>query len=329
MERKINIVAVIIAIILTVVGTIIVGKYLIQSEPVLIQGTFECKQYKASSKIPGRILEMKVEEGQKVVKGSVLYTIATPELDAKKEQVAALASAAQALEDKAQAGARAQQIEGALNLWQKAQAGLELAKKTLERVENLYKDGVVPEQKLDEARANFNAMTASESAAHSQYDMAVEGAQKEDKAAAAAKVRQAKGALKEVDSYLNDACICSPIDGEIATIISEEGELIGSGYPVVTVLDTDDSWATFNIKEDMLPKFQVGKHIPGFIPALNTTADMEVTYISVLADFATWSATRAQGAFDIRTFAVKMRPTEYVENIRPGMTVIINWTELQ
>lgn len=328
MNKRINVVAITIAVICLALGLVIVGRFLLKNEPVLVQGTFECKQYKASSKVPGRILEMYVEEGQKVAKGDLLYTIATPELDAKMEQAQAVSKAAMAVDAMAEAGARQQQIEGALNLWQKAQAGKELAKKTLDRVKNLYNEGVVPEQKLDEATANYNAMVATEKAAHSQYDMAVEGARKEEKEAAAAKVRQAMGVVHEVESYLKDACIYSPIDGEVSTIISEEGELVGSGYPVVTVLDNDDCWATFNIKEDMLPKIHQGQHIPGYVPALDVTIDLEVTYISVLADFATWSATKAQGSFDIRTFAIKMKPCVKVENVRPGMTAVINWSEI-
>lgn len=327
--KKINIFGILTAIIVIVIAIIALGWYLVKSEPIMIQGTVECTTYKASSKVPGRIDAMKVSQGEKVEKGQLLYVLSTPELNAKLQQAEAVRSAAKALDDKATAGARSQQIESALNMWQKAQTGKELAKKTYERVQNLYRDGVVPTQKLDEAKANYDAMVATESAAHSQYRMALEGARKEEKAAAAAQVRQAQGAVKEVESYISDAMVYSPATGEISTVISEEGELVGSGYPVVTVLDLTDVWITFNIKETMLPKIQMGKKIEAYIPALDRNIELEVTYIAVQADFATWNATRTQGGFDIRTFAVKMKPTAAVEGLRPGMSAIVNWSKIE
>lgn len=327
--KKINVFGILSAILVIVIAIIALGWYLVKSEPVLIQGTVECTSYKASSKIAGRIDAMKVKQGEAVEKGQLLYTLSTPELDAKLQQAEAVRSAAKALDDKAVAGARSQQIESALNMWQKAQTGKELAKKTYERVQNLYRDGVVPAQKLDEAKANYDAMVATENAAHSQYRMALEGARKEEKAAAAAQVRQAQGVVKEVEAYLGDAMIYSPVAGEISSIISEEGELVGSGYPVVTILDLNDAWITFNIKETMLPKIEIGKSIEAYIPALDKNIALEVSYIAVQADFATWNATRTQGSFDIRTFAVKMKPTEAVSGLRPGMSAIVNWSAIE
>ena len=327
--KKINVFGISITILVAIVAIILIAICLVERRPELIQGTVECKQYKASSKIPGRIESIKVEQGQHVQKGELLYTIDTPELDAKLAQVEALHSAAKALDSKAQNGARSQQIEAALNLWQKAQAGKELALKTLQRVQNLFKDGVVPQQKLDEATANYNAMCASESAARSQYDMAVEGARSEDKEAAQAKVRQAQGAIDEVQSYRRDGFIYAPATGEVSSVICEEGELVGSGYPVITIVDQEDSWLMVNIKETMLPKIQIGKIIKTYFPALDRTIDMKVNYISSLADFATYNATKTQGSFDVRTFAIKMVPVEPIKDLRPGMSGVINWTELK
>ena len=271
---------------------------------------------------------MKVSEGEHVEKGQLLYMLSTPELDAKLQQAEAVKSAASALDAAAVAGARIQQIEAALNMWQKAQAGLELARKTFERVKNLYDQGVVPAQKLDEASANYEAMKATAQAAKAQYTMARDGARKEDKEAAAAKVRQAEGAVNEVESYINDAMVYSPVTGEVSTIIAEQGELVGSGYPVVAILDTSDMWVTFNVKETLLPHIKVGTRMTGYIPALGYDTEFEVTYIAVQADFATWAATRTQGGFDIRTFAVKARPVESGAGLRPGMSVLVDWDKI-
>ena len=326
--KKRNVIWLIIAVVVIIAVVALVGWYLKRTEPTIIQGTVECTTYKASSKIAGRIEEMKVEQGDHVTKGQLLYVLSTPELDAKLRQAEAVKSAATALDQKALAGARVQQIEAALNMWQKAQAGKELAQKTYDRVKALYDKGVVPEQKFDEADANYRAMVATEMAAKAQYDLAVAGASKEDKDAAAAQVQQAEGVVSAVESYISDAMVYAPVDGEVSTIIAEQGELVGTGYPVVAILDTTDTWVTFNIKETLLPKITVGMKMTAYVPALDRNVELEVTYISVQADFATWSATRTQGSFDIRTFAVKARPVTDVENIRPGMSVLVNWDEL-
>lgn len=148
------------------------------------------------------------------------------------------------------------------------------------------------------------------------------------KEAAAAQVRQAEGAVSEVESYLSDALVYAPVTGEVSTIIAEAGELVGTGYPVVAILDMSDVWVTFNIKEDLMPDIHIGTRMTGYIPALDRSVEFEVTYIAVQADFATWSATRTQGGFDIRTFAVKAKPTQDVEYIRPGMSVLVNWKDI-
>ena len=326
MNRKI-IWSVIITIALIIIVAL-VGHHLKHSEPIILQGTVECTTYRASSKIAGRIEKMNLHEGQHVTKGELLYTLSTPELNAKLQQAEAAKSAATALDQKALAGARTQQIEAARNLWQKAQAGRVLSQRTFERVKTLYEQGVVAAQKFDEAEANYQAMVASEAAAKAQYELALDGASKEDKEAAAAQVQQAEGAINEVESYISDAMVYSPVDGEISSIIAEQGELVGSGYPVVSIIDTTDIWATFNVKENLLPKIKIGGKMVAYIPALDRDIEFEIRYISVQADFATWSATRTQGGFDIRTFAVKAYPIGNAEGLRPGMSVLIDLNQL-
>ena len=326
MNRKI-IWSAIITIALIIIAAL-VGYHLKHSEPIILQGTVECTTYRASSKIAGRIEKMNLHDGQHVTKGELLYTLSTPELNAKLQQAEAAKNAATALDQKALAGARIQQIEAARNLWQKAQAGRVLSQRTFERVKTLYEQGVVAAQKFDEAEANYQAMVASEAAAKAQYELALDGASKEDKEAAAAQVQQAEGAINEVESYISDAMVYSPVDGEISSIIAEQGELVGSGYPVVSIIDTTDIWATFNVKETLLPKIKIGGKMVAYTPALDRDIEFEIRYISVQADFATWSATRTQGSFDIRTFAVKAYPIGNAEGLRPGMSVLIDLNQL-
>lgn len=293
------------------------------NQPIM-EGVVECKTYRASSKLAGRIDSLFVREGDWVEQGELLYTISTPELDAKLQQVAALESAAEALNMEVEHGTRKEIIRTARNMWQKASAGRDLAEKSYIRIKNLYDKGVVPRQQYDEALANFEAMKATENAAKAEYDMALDGATKEQRSAIAAKVREAQGAVDEVKSYLRDARVYAPVSGRISNIISEPGELISTGYPVVTILDLSDIWVVFNIKENDMSDITYGKYLRCYIPALDTHTMLEVTYIASEANFATWSATRAREGFDIRTFEIHARPLDNKNTLLPGMSVIIN-----
>ena len=326
MKRN-NVIGITAAAAVIVLSVVLISRYLDKRTPLLIQGTVECTTYKASSKVPGRIDEMKVEEGDRVEKGQLLYMLSTPELEAKLRQAEAVKSAAAALDAAAVAGARIQQIEAALNMWEKAQAGLELARKTYERVRNLYDDGVVPAQKLDEAEANYKAMEATALAAKAQYDLAADGARKEDKEAAAARVRQAEGPSARSNLYRRRDGLLAR-DGRGFDRHRRGGRaggqrLSGGGHSrhVGHVGDIQR-------QGDAAPGHEARDADDGFVPALDRDVEFEVTYIAPQADFATWAATRTQGGFDIRTFAVKARPVSAAENMRPGMSVLVDWDKI-
>lgn len=188
----------------------------------------------------------------------------------------------------------------------------------------LFKKGVISAQKRDEAEANYNAMKATESAARSQYEMAKKGAQIEDKEAAAAMLLAAKGSVAQVESVLADSYLTAPIDGEISDIFPNEGELVGTGAPIMNVLNLNDMWVTFNVREELLQNLTMGKEIPAIIPALgNKEITLKIYYIKDLGTYAVWRATKVSGQYDAKTFQIKARPTAPVENLRPGMSVLL------
>ena len=300
-----------------IIGSITYGK-----TNEIMQGQMETTEYRVSSKIPGRIMEFRVKEGQKVKAGDTLAIIEAPEVKAKKAQAEAVKTAAVALNDKAEAGAREEQIQGAYELWQKAKVNRDIWEKSFKRVSNLYKEGVVSEQKYDETKAQYDAAIATEKAAKSQYDMAVKGAQKEDKAMAAAKVEQAKGVVEEVDSYISETILLAYADGEVTDIFPHIGELVGTGAPIMNIAMMDDMWATFNVREDHLRNMPLGSQFTAEFPALGASVVMEVTYMKDRGDYAAWKATKQTGQYDLKTFEVRAVPTAKVEGLRPGMTVI-------
>lgn len=318
------------AIIYTIFAVVIIAIIILLSwhftninRPTL-QGIIECKRYVASSKIAGRIDSLFVEEGDWVERGERLYCISTPELHSKLKQVEALQAEANALNEQVDKGARKQQIEAAYSMVQRAEAGTTLAEATFQRIERLYERGVVARQEYDEAKANLEAMRSNLLAAKAEYSLAQSGATREQRQMAAAKLDEAKAAVEEVNTYINDADVRAPISGRVSDIISAVGELVGTGYPVVTILDLGDCWATFNIRESEMMNIAIGAELNCYIPALRQKAKFRVFYIASEADFATWSATRSRGGFDIRTFEIKARCLEHDIELLPGMSVIIN-----
>jgi len=298
--------------------------------PMEIQGEIEATQFRAASKIPGRIDSIAVKRGQQVAKGDFLFSISSPEIDAKLLQVTALRNAAQAQSLKAQNGAQAEDISSAYNLYVKAEAAARLYEKTFQRVENLFKDGVVSEQKRDEAETQSKAGRESANAAKSQWEKAVKGARFEDKRSAQELVNQAEGGIAEIEAYLAETEVKAPSSGEVANIISEQGELVPTGYPVITLVDLKDCWATLYIREDLMADVRMGSEIKAKIPALgNKEVVLKVNYISPLADFATWTSTKTSGGFDMKSFEIHAVSTTIVEGLRPGMSVLVNWKQFK
>jgi len=303
--------------------------WLQEPEIEFIQGEVDATQVNLAVKIAGRVSEVLVKEGESVKKGTRLLRLDSPEISAKLQQASSAEKAASAQRDKAYAGARSQEVDAAMNLWIQAQEAAELAEKTYRRINNLYADGIVPGQRRDEAEARWKAAGAAAAAARSQYDMALEGAREEDRKAAAALVDQAQGAVNEVESYLDETRLESPLDGEVVHVLANPGEIVSPGYPVVTILDLSDIWVTFNLREDHLPGMQMGAVFPVSVPALGGRKfQVKIDYISALGDFATWRATSASGDFDLKTFEVRARPVEPIEGLRPGMSVIVPLEDL-
>lgn len=309
---------------LGVVGLVaLTGFFLLTPSDDIIMGQAEATQVRISGKVPGRIEAYRFSEGDKVKVGDTLVFLDTPEVLAKLQQAEAVRRAAEAQNAKAIKGARAQEIAGAYEMWQKAKAGLDIAQKSYTRVQNLFDKGVMSAQKRDEAEASYKAMAATEKAAKSQYDMAVDGARVEDKAAAAALVGQAAGAVAEVESYLKEAALVSPIDGEVSERFPEVGELVGTGAPIMNITDLNDMWVTFSIREDHLKNIKIGTELDAFIPALdNRPVKLKVYYMKDMGTYAAWKATKTNGQFDSKTFEVRARPMEKVADLRPGMSVI-------
>ena len=325
MKRKApNYIPALLLIVAVVVLSAVCGFYAFRPEKEIIQGEVEVTEYRVSSKVPGRVAKILVEEGQKVHAGDVLAVLEAPDVAAKLTQAEGAEAAAAAQSRKAQKGAREEQIQGAYELWQKAIAGRQVMEKSYARVKRLHDEGVATAQKLDEVVAQRDAAIATERAAKSQYDLAKNGAQLEDKQAAAAVVQRAEGAIREVRSYLKETVLRASLDGEVTDIFPSLGELVGTGAPVMNVALMDKIWVAFNVREDHLSQIKMNAVVDAVVPALGDKAvRLRITNIKDMGTYAAWKATKTTGQYDMKTFQVKATPIEKVEGLRPGMSVLL------
>lgn len=308
---------------LVVAVVAVIGAMSIKQEPETIQGQVEVSEYSVSSKVPGRILEIRVKEGDYVNVGDTLAILDAPEVRAKMTQAQSAENAAAAMDEMANNGARQEQVRGAFAVLQQAKAGLEIAQKSYNRVQRLYDEGVMTAQKRDEAFANYKALEAQVKAAQSQYDMARNGARTEEKKAAAAQVNRAKGAVAEVNSYIHETMQIAQMAGEVSDVYPKVGELVGTGSPIMSVSLMNDIWGTFNVREDQLDGMKVGSIVTAFVPAFKKEIRMKVYYIKDQGSYAVWKATKSNGQYDLKTFEVKARPMDKLEGLRPGMSLIL------
>ncbi len=302
--------------------------FLTKPKSIVLQGRIEAKEIYLSAKIPTRIKTLEVREGENVQKGQLLATLESPEIDAKEKQALAAKDAANYQKDKAINGARIEEINAAKSIYEKATAAANIMSKTYERIQNLYKDGVVSEQQRDEVFAKTEASLKDQEAVKSQYQMAIKGTRKEDIQAANALVQKAEGVLTELESYKNEKNIIAPLNAEVLNFLPEEGELIPAGYPVVHLIDLSNSYAIINVKETILYNFKKESEFTATIPALkNQELRFKIYYVAALGDYATWNATKATGEFDVRTFEIKAQPINDDNQLRPGMSLLIDYSQ--
>lgn len=320
-------------IILFVVGAVAVVVFLaiglwlsFRPQPVVLEGEVEVTEIDVAAKLSGRVEAVAVRLGQTVQKGDLLFTLSSPEVEAKLTQAMAAQDAATAVRRKADAGARSQEVRAAWQQFARAQANAELATVTLQRIERLLAEGVVPQQRRDEVAAQAAAAMAASDAAMAMAEMADEGARQEDREAAAAVEAQAGGAVSEVEAYLAETRIHAPADGEVAGLLIDAGEIAPAGFPVITLAQLTDLWVVVQVREDLLAEIGIGTELVATVPALGSReVRLKVDYLAALGTFATWRATSASSGFDLKTFEVRARPMQPVDGLRPGMTVLLPW----
>ncbi len=318
-----------VALLLTAIAVVVLGLWLGFRTPAgQVQGMADADDVNVAAKVTARVSRLLVHEGDRVQAGQVLFELDSPEVAAKERQAHGALEAAQAVAAKAEEGARSEDIRAAEAEWKRAVAGAELAQSTYRRVDNLFAEGVVTRQKRDEALAQSRSSTELARAARAQYDLALAGARTQDKDAAQAQVRQAEGAVAEVDAAREETRGRAPLAGEINKRMADVGELVPAGYPVFTLVDIDRMWVSFNLREDQVDGLKIGSRLRGSVPALDgRKVEFEVYFINPAGDYATWRSTRQSSGYDVRSFEVRVRPLARVPELRPGMSVLFAWPQ--
>ncbi len=318
-----NILLAVIGFVAVIVIVATIGYFTIGREEDIIQGEMEVSEYRVSCKLPGRVAKLKVKEGDYVQAGDTLVILEAPEVAAQEKAAAATQGAAAAMSEMADNGARTEQIQGAYQLYQQAIVARDIAKKSYDRVQNLFNQGVLSAQKRDEALAAYEAREAQVNAAKSQYDMAKNGARREERTAAAKQALAARNAADVVRSLLKETVQLATAAGEVSEIYPKVGELVGTGSPIMNISVMSDMWGTFNVREDQLKGLKIGDTFTAYLPAFDKEIKMIVYFIKNQGSYAVWKATKDNGQYDLKTFEVRARPVNKVDGLRPGMSLVM------
>ncbi len=312
-------------VILVVAIILLIGRDNNINESYMV-GTVETTVVDVASEIPGRLNNMFVDRGDVVKEGQLLATFKPKIIDAKVGQAEGVLEAARSMMDMARNGARAEEKKAAKSQYEMAKSQYEFAKKTYDRFVVLHEDSVISRQEMDEIEFKHNAARDQMNAAKAIYEMAEEGARKEQIEAATGQFIQAENVYKEAIAYKEQLEIIAPVSGEISNKIAEKGEVIAAGYPVFSIQIPQDAYVILQVREDKLNDFEKGKELDVHFPAIgNENFTFKVSYISPMADFATWLPTKQKQMIELRTFEIHLKPAKPIKELKPGMTAIVEF----
>jgi HlyD family secretion protein len=319
-----------------IVGLVVAGVvglsiwFLVRPQPLLVQGEVDATRFDIAARVDGRVGEIPVERGQDVAAGAVLVKIDNPETIAKNEQALAAKIVAEAQLANINAGTRAEVIAAKKAALERAQASVVLAQKTYDRVSQLAEHGNAPIARLDQATDSLHESERAVDQAKSAYEQAVNGYTKEEREIAAANVQKAVADIAAVQSIIEQMVVYAPVPSQVYKRNVEPGEYVSPGVPLVTLIDLNDLWVHFDLREDLVKTLKVGDRFDVRIPALSDRRiTVAVRLIATKGEYASWRATRATGDFDLRTFSIRAYPVEKVPELRPGMSAYVDWQQRQ
>lgn len=321
------------AIIVTLIVTAIVGLslwYLVQPQPLVIQGEADATRIDIAARVDGRVSQRPVSRGENVAAGQLLYEIDNPELLAKLHEAEAGLAVAVAQLAHIEAGTRAEVVAQRKAAVDSADANLTLAEQTYGRVKELTASGNATLQRLDEVTNSLRVAQRSVDEAKLAYQEALNGYTPEEHGIAHANVVKAQASVDTIKAQANELVVKAPINAQVYQIGEELGEYVSPGVPLLSLIDLSDLWLRFDLREDLVKGLKVGDRLQMRVPALgDRLITAEVRLIATKGEYAGWRATRATGDFDLRTFVVRAYPTPPMAELRPGMSVYAVWPGAQ
>jgi HlyD family secretion protein len=317
------------ALVVALIVAAIVGLslwYLVQPQPLIIQGEADATRVDIAARVDGRVGERPVERGDNVAAGQLLYKIDNPELLTKLNEAKAGLAVASAQLANILAGTRAEIIDQRKAAVENASANLTLAQQTYDRLKALTAPGFSPVQKLDEATDQLRVAEHSLDQAKLAEQEAIAGPTVEERGIARANVVQAQARIDTTKAQVDELTVRAPIAAQVYQIGAEIGEYVSPGVPLLSLIDLNDVWLRFDLREDLIKGLKVGDQFQMRVPALGDrliTAAIKV--INAKGEYAGWRATRATGDFDLRTFQIRAYPVEPIPELRPGMSVYAVW----
>jgi HlyD family secretion protein len=300
--------------------------FLVRPQSLLVQGEVDATRFDIAARVDGRVADIPVVRGQNVPAGAVLVRIDNPETLAKNEQALAAKVVAEAQLANINAGTRAEVIAARKAALERAQASVVLAKKTYDRVSQLAEHGNAPQARLDQATDSLHESERGVDQAKSAYEQAVNGYTREEREIAVANVQKAIADITAVQAIIDQMVVYAPVASQVYKRNVEPGEYVSPGVPLITLIDLNDMWVHFDLREDLVRALKVGDRFEVHIPALaDRRITVEVRLIATKGEYASWRATRATGDFDLRTFSIRAYPVDKVPELRPGMSAYLDW----
>ncbi|MGF6306929.1 HlyD family secretion protein [Bradyrhizobium sp. i1.8.4] len=304
-----------------VAGALIYSENRARSAPAIV-GVVRSTEVRIEPEVNGQLLSIAVGKGAQVRAGDVLARLSAVELTAQADQARAALASAVASRNNVYAGVRREQVDSLKAAISKANSRLEYVETQLKRISTLASQSFETQQALDQAENDVAAARAGEAAAQANYDAAVAGPTKEERAIADAQVQAAAAAVTVLERRLDKMVLRAPVDGMVSVVAAEVGENIRAGQPILAIEAAGKQWLSFNVREDHLNGLAIGKTVNVIRNAAGGATKAQVSELRPLGVFATWQAERVIGDHDRNTLRLRLDP-EATAGLEPGMTVQI------
>ena len=315
--------AAIVAIALALAAGVLIYSVPRSGSATTIVGVVRATEVRVEPEVDGQLVSIAVEKGAHVHAGDILAKLSAVELTAQADQARAALGSAAANRNNVYVGVRREQVDSLKAEIAKANARLEYVQAQLTRTSTLARQSFESQQALDQAENDAASARADVAEAQANYDAAVAGPTREERAIADTQVKAAAAAVAVLERRLEKMILRAPADGVVSVIVAEVGENVRAGQPILMVEAEGKQWLSFNVREDHLGGLTIGETVSVMRSGVDGAVKAVVTGLLPLGTFATWQAERVIGDHDRSTLRLRLDPQREPAGLEPGMTVWI------